>query len=269
MDLTGTIFEIRRFAIHDGPGIRTTVFLKGCPLDCRWCHNPEGRLPGVERLEIRTGDNRRRSSGESGQAVIGREMSAATVMDEVMRDEVFYIQSGGGVTFSGGEPLAQKEFLKALLEASQERRLHTAVDTCGYAPAKDFEEVYDLVDLFLFDLKLMDMEMHREYTGVSNDTILSNLALLADRGNKIIVRIPLVPEITDTPENLEAIVAFLAPLRSVRRISLLPYNKLGEDKTDRYHLPRRRLNLTPQTAEAMERKAAMFRSLGYDVHVGG
>lgn len=269
MNLIGTVFEIRRFAIHDGPGIRTTVFLKGCPLDCRWCHNPEGRLPGVERLEIRTRNNRRRASGESGQAVIGCEMSVAAVMDEVMRDEVFYVQSGGGVTFSGGEPMVQKEFLKALLQASRERRLHTAVDTCGYAPTADFKEVYELVDLFLFDLKLMDTEMHREYTGVSNDTILSNLALLAGRGNKVIVRIPLVPEITDTPENLEAVASFLAPLRSLRRISLLPYNKLGEDKTDRYHLPRRRLNLTPQTAEVMERKAAMLRSLGYDVHVGG
>lgn len=222
----------------------------------------------MERLEFRTRNDRRSSSGPA-QAVIGCEMSVAAVMDEVMRDEIFYIQSGGGVTFSGGEPMAQKEFLKALLQASRDRRLHTAVDTCGYAPAADFEEIYDLVDLFLFDLKLMDTEMHREYTGVSNDTILSNLALLADRGNKVIVRIPLVPEITDTPENLEAISAFLAPLRSIRRISLLPYNKLGEDKTDRYHLPRQRINLTPQTTEAMEQRASIFRSLGYEVHVGG
>lgn len=269
MEPTGTIFEIRRFAIHDGPGIRTTVFFKGCPLDCWWCHNPEGRSPGVEKLELRARKNGGARPGGSGQAVIGREVTVAAVMDEVMRDEPFYDQSGGGVTFSGGEPLGQKEFLTALLHASRNRRLHTAVDTCGYAPAADFEEIYDLVDLFLFDLKLMDTEMHREYTGVSNDTILSNLALLADMGNKVIVRIPLVPDITDTPENLEAIAAFLAPLKSIRRISLLPYNKLGEDKTDRYHLPRRRLQLTPQTAEMIEQKAAMFRSLGYEVHVGG
>lgn len=269
MEPTGTIFEIRRFAIHDGPGIRTTVFFKGCPLDCRWCHNPEGRNFGVETLNIRSSSNPGSSHAGEIQAVIGCEMSAAAVMDEVMRDEIFYIQSGGGVTFSGGEPLAQKEFLQALLQASRGRGLHTAVDTCGYAPAGDFEEIYDLIDLFLFDLKLMDVDAHREYTGVSNDTILSNLALLADRGNKVIVRIPLVPEITDTPENLEAIAAYLAPLKSLRRISLLPYNKLGEDKTDRYRLPRRRLNLTPQTAEAMEQKAALFRSFGYEVHVGG
>jgi len=269
MESTGTIFEIRRFAIHDGPGIRTTVFLKGCPLDCWWCHNPEGRSAAIETLELRSRRNGKASREGAGQAVIGSEATVATVMDEVMRDEAFYDQSAGGVTFSGGEPLGQVEFLRALLKASKDRGLHTAVDTCGYAPAADFARIYSLVDLFLFDLKLMDTEMHRKYTGVSNDLVLSNLALLADWGNKVIVRIPMVPDITDTSENLEAIASFLTSLKSIRRISLLPYNKLGEDKTDRYRLPRRRLQLTPQTTEAMEGKAALFRSLGYEVEIGG
>jgi pyruvate formate lyase activating enzyme len=269
METTGTIFEIRRFAIHDGPGIRTAVFLKGCPLDCWWCHNPEGRSAGVETLELRSRRNGDARHEEPDRAVIGSEVTVAAVMDEVTRDEVFYRQSGGGVTFSGGEPLGQIEFLQALLRASKDRGLHTAVDTCGYAPAADFERIYSLTDLFLFDLKLMDTEMHRQYTAVSNDLILSNLALLADRGNKAVVRIPMVPDITDTSENLEAIAAFVGSLKSIRRISLLPYNKLGEDKTDRYRLPRRRLQLTPQTAEAMERKAAVFRPFGYEVHIGG
>ena len=267
--LAGTIFEIRRFAIHDGPGIRTTVFLKGCPLDCWWCHNPEGRHPDAETFGLRRHEGTPQAREETAQAKIGYTITVDSVMEEVQKDEVFYDQSGGGVTFSGGEPMAQLQFLESLLRASKSRGIHTAVDTCGYATAADFERIYDFVNLFLFDLKLIDDEKHLNYTGVSNQLILSNLTLLAGKGNRIIVRIPMIPAITDTDENLRAVVDFLKPLKSIRQISLLPYNKLGEDKIDRYLMPRRRLHLEQQSQTELEQKASQLRNYGYDVKIGG
>lgn len=195
--------------------------------------------------------------------------TVASVKAEVMKDEIFYDQSGGGVTCSGGEPMAQIGFLEALLRTGKEVGLHTAVDTCGYAPWGDFERIAPLADLFLFDLKLMDNDEHLKYTGVPNDLILSNLTALAARGNNVIVRVPLVPGITDTANNLEAIAAFLKPLPSLQRISLLPYNKLGEDKIDRYQLSRRRLALEPQSAADLEERAAKLRADGFIVKIGG
>jgi len=266
---TGTIFEIRKFAIHDGPGIRTTVFLKGCPLNCAWCHNPEGVSPEVVDYDLRPRDDGRTPAKTQGQARIGRVVTVDTIMREVVKDEVFYNQSGGGVTFSGGEPMMQPAFLEALLISCKGKKYHTAVDTCGQAPAEDFEHIYDLVDLFLFDLKLIDTSQHRTYTGMSNDLILSNLALLAGKGEKVIVRIPMIPDITDTEGNLDAIAAYLEPLKSIRRISLLPYNKYGEDKIDRYQMSRRRLQLERQSPPAMDEKASRLRSRGFEVRIGG
>jgi len=265
--ITGVVFEIRRFAIHDGPGIRTTVFFKGCPLDCRWCHNPEGRGRDVENFRLRS--TTAAASDGSKTAEIGAVMTVETIMREVMRDEVYYDESNGGVTFSGGEPMVQIDFLEAMLGACRQNGLHTAVDTCGHAPREDFERIYDATDLFLYDLKLIDRGAHVQYTGTSSELILANLSFLAGKGNKVVVRVPMIPDITDTSENLEAIAGFLTSLKTVRTIHLLPYNKLGEDKVERYHLARRRLDLTPQTQSAMEQKAATLRAHGYTVVVGG
>jgi len=190
-------------------------------------------------------------------------------MSEVLKDEIFYDQSGGGATFSGGEPMMQTDFLAALLERCRQRGISTVVDTCGYAPDGDFDRVYDLVDLFLFDLKLMDETLHVEYTGVSNNLILANLTSLAMRGQKVVVRIPMIPEITDTRQNLDAVAVFLRPLRNVRRISLLPYNKLGEDKAKRFKLGDRGLRLETQSPDEMHRRAAWLASHGYEVKIGG
>lgn len=269
MEGTGTIFDLRRFCIHDGPGIRTTVFFKGCPLDCWWCHNPEGRTEAVEAFNF--GQSKSGASATRSTAVppIGRVVTVAEVVREVLRDEPFYDQSGGGVTFSGGEPMAQIDFLDALLEACANLRIHCMVDTCGHAPLADFRRIYDRVDLFLFDLKLMDSEKHQTYTGVSNEVILSNLSSLGGLGKKVEVRLPLIPAITDTPENLEAVAAFLKTLPTISRITLLPYNKLGEDKIERFDLPRRRLRLEPQDAADLEQKAIFFRERGYEVRIGG
>jgi pyruvate formate lyase activating enzyme len=190
-------------------------------------------------------------------------------MAEIVQDEIFYDESGGGATFSGGEPMMQIAFLTALLAACRSRGIHTAVDTCGYAPETDFDRVYELVDLFLFDLKIMDPSLHHKHTGVSNGLIHSNLAFLALRGDKVIVRIPMIPEITDTEENLSAICSFLEPYANARRISLLPYNKLGADKSERYGLVSRAPGWETQSAEEISRRRALFESRGFSVTVGG
>jgi pyruvate formate lyase activating enzyme len=269
METTGAIFEIRRFCVHDGPGIRTTVFLLGCSLDCSWCQNPEGRSRTVETFDLRTDANIAQLRTAPTTKPVGCVVSVSTVMAEVCRDRTFYDQSGGGVTFSGGEPMEQVEFLDALLRASKDAGLHTAVDTCGYAPFESFEQVYDSTDMFLFDLKLMDPHEHLEYTGVPNELILNNLSRLAALGDKVRLRIPLVPGVTDTDRNLSAILRFLEPLSSVRRVSLLPYNELGEDKIDRYQLARERLNLKRQPNDDLQKIASRFVDLGCDVTIGG
>jgi pyruvate formate lyase activating enzyme len=190
-------------------------------------------------------------------------------MKEIKTDIPFYDQSGGGVTFSGGEPMAQIAFLEELLRFCREANIHTAVDTCGYAPPEYFERIYELTDLFLYDLKLIDDITHFMFTGESNKLILSNLLMLAEKGNKVNLRIPLIPGITDTKENLEAIAKFIKPLKSIRRISLLPYNRLGEDKIERLGLIRRKLLLSTQPTEIIEQWAQWFGSFGYEVKIGG
>ncbi|UCE23623.1 MAG: glycyl-radical enzyme activating protein [Candidatus Zixiibacteriota bacterium] len=250
--MTGTIFDIKKYAIHDGPGIRTTVFLKGCPMDCWWCHNPEG------------GDG-----DAGGLSEKARTVSVSEVIQEIDKDRIFYDQSGGGVTFSGGEPLAQPEFLKALLEACHYRGLHTTVDTCGYAPTEDFERICELTGLFLYDIKLMDNDQHKKYTGVPNDLVLKNLRWLVNRGAQVQLRIPLIPDITDTEDNLSAIYSFLEDLPDLRGISLLPYNQFGADKRARFGLGDRLGKLPSLTKADVETVVNRFTPLGYEVKVGG
>lgn len=165
--------------------------------------------------------------------------------------------------------MAQIEFLDDLLDACNAAGLHCTIDTCGHASFEDFERVRERADLFLFDLKLIDPAAHKYYTGVSSEIILANLTALAKLGCNIEVRLPLIPDITDTVENLEAVATFLRPLGSIRRISLLPYNKLGEDKVRRLHLPRRKLELETQSRETLERQALIFSKCGYEVKIGG
>jgi pyruvate formate lyase activating enzyme len=265
----GIIFDIKKYAIHDGPGIRTTLFLKGCPLDCWWCHNPEGRLSKPEKICVRT---RRNGSGEwiNQERRFGREiMTVDEIMPELEKDTVFYDQSGGGVTFSGGEPLMQPEFLLEILKACRRRQIHTAVDTSGYAPSDLFHSIYDLIDLFLFDLKLMDDEQHKKYTGVSNELILDNLIGLSSRGDKIALRLPMITGITDTAVNIESIMNFIEPLSGIRDISLLPYNRLANDKMERFGFPDRLGSLPDQPESRLDDIARLFTGRGYQVKVGG
>lgn len=196
-------------------------------------------------------------------------LSSDAVMSGIIADRVFYDQSGGGVTFSGGEPMLQIEFLFELLKKCGQNMIHTAVDTCGYAPKQDFIRICELVDLFLYDLKIMDDETHKRYTGVSNELILSNLILLNEKGNKVYLRIPLIPEITDIKENIDGLLEFITPLKKIRNISLLPYNPLGEDKSRRLNVPFRMKHCETQTNDELQSLKRLFETAGYKVKIGG
>ena len=252
--MRGFVFDIKRFAIHDGPGIRTTVFLQGCPLDCQWCHNPESRhLPG--------------SAGALMDHV--RQMSINEIIAVLERDRLYYDESGGGITISGGEPLVQHEFLRSLLKAAREQDFHTTLDTCGYAPWSVLASVIPLTDLFLYDLKTMIDEHHRTWTGQSNKLILENLRRLDQAGARIWIRIPAISGETDNPENLDELVSFCRGLDAVQQIHVLPYHPGGIDKRKRYGLnpPTRQ---PQETAAAMvERTVARLRHAGKPVYTGG
>lgn len=278
-ELHGTIFDIRKFSLHDGPGIRTTVFFKGCPLSCWWCHNPESQSPAPEVMLwesrcIRCGACvstcaleaiSRVEDGQNGpvyttdrevctvcgscasacaadaRELVGQRMSVADVMQQIARDSIFFEESGGGVTFSGGEPMVQRAFLAELLKASKALDIHTAVDTSGYTPWKSLESILDDTDLFLYDLKLMDDTRHRQVTGVPNGLILHNLRALSERGKRIILRVPVVPGVNDDAANLHAVGDFAASLPHLERVDILAYHPSALGKYERlgkpYHLP--------------------------------
>jgi len=260
----GIIFDIKRYAIHGGPEIRTTVFMKGCPLRCIWCQNPEGISPKPEimyfeylcirchtcvnacpRGAISFDENnvqhidRERRDGcglcaslcpPSALKLVGRRITVEELVREIERDIVLYDNSGGGVTFSGGEPLFQPEFLREVLKACKERYIHTALDTSGYAPREVLKSVMPYVDLFLYDIKLVDDRNHEKYTGVSNKIIKENLKFLVENGRakSIILRFPVIPGITDTEHNVRGWVRFLSELKGIEEIDLLPFHDVSE-----------------------------------------
>lgn len=263
---TADIFDIKRFAIHDGPGIRTTVFFRGCPLECWWCHNPEARLPcGAVTYRSRAVD----STLPLDDNVVGPNVRLERLVAEVGRDRVFYIQSGGGVTASGGEPLMQPEFLVRFLRACRDAAIATAVDTSGYAPAEIFERLEGLVDLYLYDIKIVDDADHRKYTGVGNALIHENLERLLDRNTPVLPRIPMIPGITETDRNIDGLASFLARRSGISTVCILPYNRLGEDKVKRLGLEYRPGAMRTQSPGRMREIAERFESAGLEVRIGG
>jgi pyruvate formate lyase activating enzyme len=266
---TGIIFNIQRFAIHDGPGIRTTVFLKGCPLRCWWCHNPESHKILPEKFN---GCNLRRGFDQSfsmGKDEIGKEISVNVLLTEVVKDRMFFDESSGGVTFSGGEPLMQPEFLFESLKETKSNGIHTVVDTCGYASSEIIHEIAPFADLFLYDLKIMNEDDHEKYTGVSNQLILKNLIELDHLGKKIIIRFPVVPDITDTEENLLAIRGFISYLNNLTEIDLLPFHRAGEGKYSKYGKENKMGSIESPDSTNLENIKQIFSELNCKVKIGG
>jgi len=254
MSKKGIIFNIQRFSVNDGPGIRTTVFMKGCPLSCWWCHNPESRQFGKQILNGRQ---------------MGEDYTAEQLLNEIEKDRIFYDESGGGVTFSGGEPLAQPVFLSEMLDICREADIHTAVDTTGYAGLDLIEKIGTRADHILYDLKLMDPVEHLKYTGISNTEILENLDYLLSNGSNVIIRIPLIPGITDTKENLDKILEFLSGYNKQPEVNLLPYHRIAEGKYHKYGIKYKMNGVNELTDDEIAKYKTLFEKAGFRVKIGG
>jgi pyruvate formate lyase activating enzyme len=299
--MTGRVFNIQRCSVHDGPGIRTTVFFKGCPLSCSWCHNPEGiddapvlmisadrcltcgacteACPVEEGGAAPAGEAWDRSSctrcGSCVEAcpadareLAGHDYELQELVDALERDRVFFDASGGGVTFSGGEPLAQSEFLKECLRECRRRGLHTAVDTCGLAVRETLLEVARLSDLVLYDLKHMDPVRHRSETGSDNRLILENLTALSESGADIWIRLPLIPGFNDDAANIEATGDFLGGLPRRHRVFVLPYHGIANSKRSRLDETADQPSLRSPKAEELGAVAEALAEHDFEVIVG-
>lgn len=298
---TGIIFNIQRYSIHDGPGIRTTVFLKGCPLNCWWCQNPESQLSGQEMIfwgdrcigcgacsticpssaiQIKNGipitekekcilcGKCTEKCPALAREIIGEKLTAEEVIKELEKDLVFYEESGGGVTFSGGEPLGQSEFLEGLLNGCREKKIHTAVDTSGYISWEILNKINPKVDLFLYDLKLMDNERHKKYTGVSNEIILENLEKLSSIHNNIFIRFPVIPGINDDYQNIRKLGEFLSSLE-ITQVNLLSYHYIGKDKYRRLGSAYKLAATQPPSKEKLSEVSAILRKFNLNVKLRG
>jgi pyruvate formate lyase activating enzyme len=297
------IFDIKRYAINDGPGIRIVIFFKGCNLGCAWCHNPESISAAPERMYapskciscgtcveacpekaitltsegIVTDGERCNLSGHCAAVcptraieLSGKPMSVAEIMNEIEKERVFFDQSGGGVTFSGGEPLLNPKFLIELLEECGRRNIHRAVDTAGLVNTEILLDVAKHTEMFLFDLKLMDSEKHRRWTGVPNEKILENLQVLSESGAHISIRIPLVGGVNDDQENMEATAKFVASLSGEKKeVNLLPYHRIALTKYQKLGRPDDFQQLKEPTKDAQVRAVAIFKYYGIQASIGG
>jgi len=295
------IFNIQKFSVHDGPGIRTTVFFKGCPLTCQWCHNPESQRYGQEILSH---SNRCTSCGQcikscrqkailmvdgqvfydlsrctycgvcaenccnNAREVVGKSYTVPQLMVEIAKDRPFYEQSGGGVTLSGGEVMTQIEFALDLVKACREQGISVVVDTCGYAPPENFSRILEYIDVFLYDIKLIDSKEHRQYTGKDNALILENLKMLSSSGANISLRLPLIEKINTDNEHIQQILDFIAMLR-IGFIYLLPYHDMAIGKYQQWNIECPGEKFFAPSNERLEEIRSIFEQANYKVKIGG
>lgn len=297
----GTIFNIQKYSVHDGPGIRTTVFFKGCPLNCWWCHNPEsqsllqeimymerrcticsscvdicqngalnfknGKIEYIRERCILCGDCVSKCLPKARE-LAGKTVTAEYLMKEIHKDQIFYDESCGGVTFSGGEPLMQMDFLYELLKMCKEEGLHTTLDTSGFSTWESLEKIKDLVDLFLYDIKLMDSEKHKKYTGVSNDLILKNIISLSENHCRIFARMPIIPGINDDDENICSSGEFLSHL-NIEQVNILPYHNIGIDKYIRLYRNYSLIDIKVPSDESILKISHSLEEYGLNIKIGG
>ncbi len=259
LDTKGRIFDIQRFSVHDGPGVRTIVFLKGCFLRCKWCCNPESQSPKTETMVV---------AGK--EKTIGYDVTVGEVLEKIKQDRPYYRRSGGGLTLSGGEALFQPDFAVALLRAAKENAINTAMETTGFA---DFDKVIKryipYLDLFLMDIKHINSDKHKEFTGQPNELILENARKIAREAKKLIIRVPVIPTFNDTPEEIEAIAEFTSSLVNVTELHLLPYHRLGKDKYEGLGREYTLEHITPPSKEHMLMLKKAAEKYGLKVEIGG
>lgn len=300
--MEGTIVNIQKYSIHDGPGIRTTVFLKGCPLSCWWCHNPESQStkneimffeqkctgcgicvkrcpeeaitmremkPTIDETKCILCGNCTDFCYNEAREYVGQKIGAIELFKEIQKDEIFYEESGGGVTFSGGEPLLQVDFLSEVLDICNKKNIHTTLDTSGYTKWKNIEKIVNKVDLFLYDLKLIDDEKHKKYIGVSNKLILENLKKLSSLGKRIFVRMPIIAGINDDNDHIDESIKFIKTLNNIEQVNLIPYHSMGMDKYKRLNMDYKLSGMEKPADEKMEELKEKFEKEGIKVKIGG
>lgn len=258
LQVKGRIFDIQKFSIHDGPGIRTIVFLKGCVLRCRWCCNPESQSYKIETM-VQNGKN----------VKIGCDTTVGEVMEKVMQDLPYYRRSGGGLTLSGGECLCQADFATALLRTAKANGISTAIETTACMPYETIERFLPCTDVFLMDIKHTDSLKHEAFTTLRNELIIQNARRLARDARELIIRVPTIPGFNDTEEEIRSIAAFAKSLGSVRQMHLLPYHRLGYDKYVGLGREYKMGDVPPPSAGQMERLKAAAESTGMTVVIGG
>lgn len=297
----GVIFDIQRFSVHDGPGIRTLVFLKGCPLHCQWCSNPESQKSEPEIMFIahncigckkclsvcptgaidfdlpsRVNQNKCTLCGKCVEAcyagalnTAGQEKTVEMVLNELKNDTIYYRNSGGGITFSGGEPFFQQEFFEQLLIGCKANGWHTTIETTGYTNEKVLKKILPLIDLVLMDIKHMDDQKHKKYTGTSNKTVLKNARIIAKSGVPLIIRIPVIPEVNDDLINIKATANFVSSLGSIEELQLMPYHRLGQNKYEYLGREYALKEIKPSSKNNINQLKEVVEACGLKCSIGG